>query len=138
MQKNQAFCLCMKTVFCCEMEMQLIQNTYSFARYTVQLALYCLGWQRAKFRLEPPYPVGSNKLHVAKIDVQDFATISARSLKKIIPKNDQHYFLLSCVEERPRWPIQSPNKGRKKEVKGYEERGIRSSLLILDLEDGRL
>ena len=35
-------------------------------------------------------------------------------------------------------PIQSPSKGRKKKAQGYEERGIRSSLLILDLRDGKL
>ena len=44
---------------------------------------------------------------------------------------------MSYVEERPWWPIESPNNGRKK-VKGYEEREIRSSLLILDLKDGKL
>ena len=33
--------------------------------------------------------------------------------------------------------IQSPIKGRKK-MKGYEEREIMSSLLILDLKDGKL
>ena len=46
--------------------------------------------------------------------------------------------LVSYVEERLCWPIQSPNKGRKKKVNGYEEREIRSSLLILDLKDGKL
>ena len=30
------------------------------------------------------------------------------------------------------------NKGRKKKAKGKEEREIRSSLLILDLKDGKL
>ena len=29
-------------------------------------------------------------------------------------------------------------KGRKKKAKGYEERVVRSSLLILDLKDGKL
>ena len=33
---------------------------------------------------------------------------------------------------------ESPNKGRKKKAKGLEEREIRSSLLILDLKDGKL
>ena len=47
-------------------------------------------------------------------------------------------FSASYVEERPRWPIQSPNEGRKKKAKGQELRGIRSSLLILDLKDGKL
>ena len=45
---------------------------------------------------------------------------------------------MSFVGERPRWTIQSPHKGRKKKAKGYEEREIRSSLLILDLKDGKL
>ena len=46
---------------------------------------------------------------------------------------------MSYVGERPWWPIQCPNKGRrKKEAKGEEEREIRSSLLILDLKDGKL
>ena len=36
------------------------------------------------------------------------------------------------------WPIQCPNKGRKKKVKGYEEREIRLSSLILDLKHGKL
>ena len=48
------------------------------------------------------------------------------------------FFLVGYVGERPWWPIQSPNKGRKKEAKGQEEREIRSSLLILDLKDGTL
>ena len=42
---------------------------------------------------------------------------------------------MSYVGESPWWPIQSPNKGRKQKAK---RRGIRSSLLILDLKDGRL
>ena len=29
---------------------------------------------------------------------------------------------MSCVRERPGWPIQSPSKGRKKQAKGEEER----------------
>ena len=44
---------------------------------------------------------------------------------------------MSYVGERPWWPIQGSNKGRKKKVKGYE-REIRSSLLIFDLKDGKL
>ena len=40
--------------------------------------------------------------------------------------------------ERPRRPIQSPNNGRRKKVKGSEEREIKSSLLILDLKDTKL
>ena len=47
-------------------------------------------------------------------------------------------FLLSHVEERSWWLVQSPSKGRKKKAKGLEERDIRSSLLILDLKDGKL
>ena len=42
-------------------------------------------------------------------------------------------FLVNCVEKRLWWPIQSPNNGRKKKVKCKEEREIRSSLLVLDL-----
>ena len=45
---------------------------------------------------------------------------------------------MSCVEERSRWPIQSPKKEEKRKRKGKREREIRSSLLILDLKDGRL
>ena len=45
---------------------------------------------------------------------------------------------MNYVERRPWWRIQSPNKGRKKKAKGYDEREIRSSLLILDLKDGKL
>ena len=45
-------------------------------------------------------------------------------------------FLVSCVGERPWWPIKSPNKGRKR--KGKEERELRSNILILDLKDGKL
>ena len=47
------------------------------------------------------------------------------------------FFLVSCVGERPWWPIQSLNNGRKKKANGYEEREIRSSLLILDLKDSK-
>ena len=42
------------------------------------------------------------------------------------------------VEERPWWPIQSPNRGRKEKANGKEGREIRSSLLILDLNGGKL
>ena len=45
---------------------------------------------------------------------------------------------MSYAEERPLRPIQSANKGRKKKVEGPEEREVRSSLLILDLKDGKL
>ena len=48
------------------------------------------------------------------------------------------FFLVSVVVERPWWPMQSPNKGRKKKIESLEERGIRSSLLILDLKDSKL
>ena len=41
---------------------------------------------------------------------------------------------MGYVEERLWWPIQSPNKGRKKKT----NREIRSSLLILDLKDDKL
>ena len=50
----------------------------------------------------------------------------------------ERFFIVSTVGERPWWPIQSLNNGRKKKAKGYEEREIRSSLLILDLKDGKL
>ena len=48
------------------------------------------------------------------------------------------FFLVGYVEERPWWPIQSPKKGREKKAKGEEEKEIRSSLLIVDLKDGKL
>ena len=48
------------------------------------------------------------------------------------------FFLVSYVGESLWWPIQSPNKGRKKKANSYEEREIRSSLLILDLKDSKL
>ena len=48
------------------------------------------------------------------------------------------FFLVSYVEERSRWPIQSPNKGEEKKVKDCEEREIRSPLLILNLNVGKL
>ena len=45
------------------------------------------------------------------------------------------YFFSELSWERPWWPpIQCRNKGRAKEAKGYEEREIRSSLLILGLK----
>ena len=47
--------------------------------------------------------------------------------------------LVSYVGERPWWPIQSPNKeGGKRKANGYEEKEVRSILVILDLKDGRL
>ena len=45
---------------------------------------------------------------------------------------------MGYVEERLWWPIQSPNTGGKKKASSYEDREIRSSLLILDLKDGKL
>ena len=48
------------------------------------------------------------------------------------------FFLVSYVGERPWWAIQIPNKGRKKKAKGYEEKEIRSSVLILDMNDDKL
>ena len=47
-------------------------------------------------------------------------------------------FLVGYVEERPWWPIQSPNIGGKKKASSKEDREIRSSLFILDLKDGKL
>ena len=44
---------------------------------------------------------------------------------------------MTYVGERPQWPIQSPNKGRKRKAK-RREREVRLSSLILDLNDGRL
>ena len=44
------------------------------------------------------------------------------------------FFLVSYVKERPRWPVQSPNKDERRKRKAKEEREIRSSLLILDLK----
>ena len=46
--------------------------------------------------------------------------------------------VLNYVEERPWWPIQTPNNRRKKKAKGLKEREMRSSLLILDLKKGEL
>ena len=43
---------------------------------------------------------------------------------------------MSFVEERPWWPIQAPQ--RKKEESQRLRGEIRSSLLILELKDGRL
>ena len=48
------------------------------------------------------------------------------------------FFLEGYVEERPWWPIQSLNKGRKKKASSYDDREIRSSLFTLDLKDGEL
>ena len=45
-------------------------------------------------------------------------------------------FSVSYVGERPWWPIESLNKGRKKKAKAKRE--IRSSLSTLDLKDGKL
>ena len=45
---------------------------------------------------------------------------------------------MSYVVERPRWPMQSSNNGRKKKAKGIKEREIRASLLILDFERWQL
>ena len=45
---------------------------------------------------------------------------------------------MSYVEERTWRPIHSPNKGRKKKAKDKEKRDIRSSLLILDMQDDTL
>ena len=45
---------------------------------------------------------------------------------------------MNFIREKPQWPIKiSNNDGRKKTVKGLEEREIRSSLSILDLKDGK-
>ena len=49
---------------------------------------------------------------------------------KLVPFSSS---LVSYVEKKPWWPIQSPNKGRKKTAKGLLEREMRSSLLIFDL-----
>ena len=57
---------------------------------------------------------------------------------KYAPKFSDVLFLVSCVGERPWWPIKSPNRGRKTQTKGYEEREIRSSLPIFELKDGNL
>ena len=45
---------------------------------------------------------------------------------------------IQSVVERPLWPIQSPNKGRKRKAKRRVRDQIRSSLFILDLKDGKL
>ena len=47
-------------------------------------------------------------------------------------------FLVHYVKERPWWPIQSPQNGRKKNEKDYEERNIGFSLLVLYLKYGKL
>ena len=44
-------------------------------------------------------------------------------------------FLVSYIEERPWWPIPSPNKGKKQKAKRRE---ISSGLLVLDLKYGKL
>ena len=60
--------------------------------------------------------------------------------KSILPFFLFFYFLLvTYVGERPWWPIQCPNKGKKKEAKNRKaKRRERSSLLMLDLKDGKL
>ena len=45
---------------------------------------------------------------------------------------------MSYVDERPWWPIQSPTRRKEESERLKGEREIRSSLLILDLKDGRL
>ena len=49
-----------------------------------------------------------------------------------------YFLLVSCAEEKPLWPIQSPNNGIKEERKRLKGREIRSSLLILDLNEGKM
>ena len=56
----------------------------------------------------------------------------------VLVGNQEDFFLVGYVEERLWWPIQSPNIGRKKKANSKEDREIRSSLLILDLRDGKL
>ena len=46
--------------------------------------------------------------------------------------------MVNYVGERPWWPIESPNSGRKKNVKGYGGEEIGSSLLILQFKGGKL
>ena len=41
-------------------------------------------------------------------------------------------FLSESCGERPWWPIQSPNKGRRKKAKGEMEKEIRSTSLTSD------
>ena len=55
--------------------------------------------------------------------------------KRAIPAKKSEKLMVSYVEERPWRHIQSPQNGSKKKFKGRE---IRSSLVILDLKDGRL
>ena len=66
------------------------------------------------------------------MNLSELKTCSTSALPAI------NFFLVGHVEERLWWPIQGPNKGRKKKANSYEEREIRSSLLILDLKDGKL
>ena len=47
------------------------------------------------------------------------------------------FFLVGYVEERLWWPIQSPSIGRKKKANSLKDSEVRSSLLILDLKDGK-
>ena len=42
-------------------------------------------------------------------------------------------FLVSHVEERPRWPIQCLNKGRKKKEESERLRGERDQINFVDL-----
>ena len=45
---------------------------------------------------------------------------------------------MSCVRERPWWPILSPQNGRNKKDKSKEEMGVRSSLLISEMKEEKL
>ena len=47
------------------------------------------------------------------------------------------WLLMGYVEGRPWWPIQSPNNGRKKKVKGEEKRE-RDEVEFIDLRFERL
>ena len=50
-----------------------------------------------------------------------------------------YFHLVSCVGERPWWPIlQSPEKEESERLRGGREGEIRSSLLVVDLKDGKL
>ena len=44
-----------------------------------------------------------------------------------------YFFLVSYVEERLWWPIQSPNKGRKKKEESEKLRGERDKIKFIDL-----
>ena len=43
-------------------------------------------------------------------------SISSMKIMKSIGEITEPFFLVGYVEERPWWPIQSPNKGRKKKA----------------------